>query len=317
MKIKILSLSIASLCFAANADDFVNIISTNNNSYLFNDYTVFTSYTEWTDVGSEKNCNYDKVESDFYYGVSYNQTKSCEQDQTRTKTVTKTYRDGTVETEVTNENHTIEVVSNQNIIGTHLENSCQNILSNNYSEGDGAYHINLNSNPVEVYCDMTNENGGWTLVRRISGSAWNGFSDNLAGTQTTGIYKANLTDPSTFGIQFNTMDYNEVYFVTGDRQKWLITDKDSIFNNWVNTTACGSPATIYRSSNYPTGPAKSVAWCKRTVQPEDPWISMEDHGYNGTSGTTDHLGHSMLYGENNPVWSYYLSNLNGVNILIR
>lgn len=44
---------------------------------------------------------------------------------------------------------------------------------------------------------------------------------------------------------------------------------------------------------------------------------MEDHGYKGYSGVTDNLEHSMLYGENNPVWSYYLSNLNGVNILIR
>ena len=44
---------------------------------------------------------------------------------------------------------------------------------------------------------------------------------------------------------------------------------------------------------------------------------MEDHGYNGTSGKEDNLEHSMLYGENNSSWSYYLSNLDGVNIFIR
>lgn len=302
-------------CFAISTE-FYSVIGGSSEKYHYNDYSETITYTEWTNVGAERNCIFDKEESDLYYGKTYNQTKECDQDQTRTKTVTKTYRDGTVESEDFIENQTVNIETKTDIVGTHLELSCKDILNNDYSEGSGAYHINYNSNPLPVYCDMEHDGGGWTLVRRIHGN-WGGFNDSLFGTQSYGTYQTDPVHSSTFGIVFNNISYNDMYLTTGDKQKWLITDKASVQNDWVSTTACGSPGIVYKSSTNPNGPAQTVGWCKRTVQPEDPWISIETHGYGGRNSVSDDMTHSMLYGEYYSGWDYYVSNLNGVSIYIR
>lgn len=298
------------------ASEFYSIITGAEKSYLYNDYSETITYSEWLDVGLETDCVTDKIESDIYYGKIFNQTKSCKQEQTRTKTVTKTYVNGTIEEEDTIENQIADVDYNTAITGTHLESDCKHILSNKYSEGSGEYYINHNLNKIPVYCEMERDGGGWTLIRRISGS-WNSFSDNLFGTQAVGVYQSDPLHASTFGIIFNNFNYNDLLLTTGDKQKWLITDKTSVQDGWVAEPSCSVASTVYKSSSNPNGPAQTVGWCKRTPNTEDPWISIESHGYEGRSSTNDDMTHSMLYGEYYAGWDYYVGNLNGVSIYIR
>ena len=47
-------------------------------------------------------------------------------------------------------------------------NSCSNIISSYPTSEDGMYWLTIGSNTEQYYCDMTNDDGGWTLITRIS-----------------------------------------------------------------------------------------------------------------------------------------------------
>jgi hypothetical protein len=79
--------------------------------------------------------------------------------------------------------------------------SCNEIYTMGYSTGDGVYWLNPDGNGVfEAYCDMTADDGGWTLAAKIeSGSSSQWLYDSTAWT----------TDQN----EFNETDFN---FVSGE-----------------------------------------------------------------------------------------------------
>ncbi len=159
MKKRLIALSLITV--VSNASDFKVIIDSSSNDYEIGGFTDEIVFSEWKNKGTNE-CELDLIESDIYLNRSFVQTEICVQEQERTETKTRTYNNGSKEVVyVKTENKEIETISTQNLIGTHLESNCFDILNNGYSLGDGQYPI---INGLNVLCDMTTDNGGWTLV---------------------------------------------------------------------------------------------------------------------------------------------------------
>lgn len=93
--------------------------------------------------------NFDITESDIYKGETATQTGSnC--------------KEKSISGEQTYWNDAPDQVST--ITGTHLESNCKNILAFNNSLPSKDYTISVNSTEINVTCDMTTDNGGWTLL---------------------------------------------------------------------------------------------------------------------------------------------------------
>ena len=48
--------------------------------------------------------------------------------------------------------------------------SCKAILDAGYSIGDGLYYVDIGGSSQAVYCDMTTDNGGWTILYAATGA---------------------------------------------------------------------------------------------------------------------------------------------------
>jgi len=100
--------------------------------------------------------------------------------------------------------------------------SCLAILQEGYSNGSGSYWIDPNgSGALQVYCDMDDDGGGWTLVSNISGSNqnhWGGteanniasssypipFEANQAGRRMSDEQVKSIADENVFRVEFAT-----------------------------------------------------------------------------------------------------------------
>jgi hypothetical protein len=127
---------------------------------------------------------------------------------------------------------------------------------------------------------------GWTRVRHTAtGGNWGPWTDQLSGGVVTGDPD---NDGASWTVNFDNAvpGWNRFLFATGDCTKWLEATKDSVIGGYYS--AAQRP--ILRSSlnDY----AYSAEWYRREGTPEDPWISVIDHG----PAIAQSL---MLYGENN------------------
>jgi hypothetical protein len=141
--------------------------------------------------------------------------------------------------------------------------SCREILDNDASVVDGTYWIDPNgTGAFEAYCDMTQDDGGWTQVARaIAGQAtfatWNqdgalNSSDALDTSSTWHLSKDAinaLTTDNLFRVDCSS---------TSDQWYWTGVDDYS----WTSSTVASSANSAYDGSgtSYPTTWAANFHW---------------------------------------------------------
>ena len=127
---------------------------------------------------------------------------------------------------------------------------------------------------------------------------WHPATDQLEGTS---VYGTAYDDRNNWSVKYSHMTYNQFLFTSGDRTKWLIANKESVFGIYSN-----SPRNILRSSKYSVGTSKR--WYKRSGLREDPWISIDDHnnGYKIVYGGNSFTGRQFDYIRNNGGMKVYI-----------
>ena len=233
------------------ASDYVVVVDKKENEYRNDTFSDLVEYTEWIEISNE--CIVDIESNNVYKDKSFSQNESCTKIENRTKTTTRTYSGGKIET-FTEKEEKIDTTNNvNNILGEHIEDSCLNALNFDSELTDGFYTIELkNSKNQEVYCDMVN--GGWTLVSHIydrdnrddilnnsNGSAW-GNSKNTPDSDTS----FNIAISET--PDFTNVDFQWKYPSVGDEYRHNANYLDLGKNrfNWSNPT----PASSYTPWNY-------------------------------------------------------------------
>lgn len=129
--------------------------------------------------------------------------------------------------------------------------SCQEILDNNPAATDGIYEIDPDgSGPVEVYCDMTTDGGGWTLatVHSDDGQATWTYNNRTLFSNDTFIGDILHLNMDYKGQAMVDMNFRDVLFIHSPSSVW------AAYNNVGDgTTSLGYHITTFPFPNCPTG----------------------------------------------------------------
>lgn len=286
MKKSILGIIISTAFVTSYSNDFKIIITADDVEYIqetpiSNDVT----YTEWQKQ-SESNCVFSPLESTIYSGKTFTQDKTCDIVETRTKTTTITYKSGKVVSETETESRSDEETIQLSKAGTHLEANCKDILSfdSSFSGQNGLYQ----ASDETLYCDMTREGGGWTLIAAIADDDNNywGFATNLWWDgSTTGAPSNRNADYQSKA--WNTLKGDRVLMSDSNDSKFIVYD--SVLNN--ETMSEEIPTSISNSNIYKALKVSGSWWVSSCSNTTD--IHMKTSSLDSDSPKDHvHAGHS-------------------------
>ena len=136
--------------------------------------------------------------------------------------------------------------------------SCLEILNNNADDGDKIYTIYPNGiNRVDVYCDMTTDGGGWTLIATNNQPTvftnfdqdWQsykeGFGDvtNPLGIGWIGNENINILTSSTTTLQVRTQGYTHQY------ENWKIASESENYKMTLDYSPDSNDGDLFYNHN--------------------------------------------------------------------
>jgi hypothetical protein len=135
--------------------------------------------------------------------------------------------------------------------------SCKAILDAGHSKGNGVYTIDPdnegNIEPFQVYCDMSTDGGGWTLLMKAKGDD-DTFKYNASYWTQTNVLNANDLDLKNTNAKydsFNHMKLKEIkadFFTIDHILKENITVASSALELFQITKDLGNPLTQYNDN---------------------------------------------------------------------
>lgn len=156
MKKSLLAISVI-LSTMSFANSYVIVVDKETVYDIKEIYTEEVERTAWVDEGSLINCSYSPLNTDYYKGVSFQQTATCDQKQVRDVNTYKVNQSTGEKTLISTEEESqfVQEQSSSQSTGTYLANSCSDIVDHHGKNGDKIYETTKGS----IFCDMDYKDG--------------------------------------------------------------------------------------------------------------------------------------------------------------